>query len=216
MPRPLRLEGMRFGRLSVIKKGTNTPTGKSRWICICDCGNECVVTGSDLASGHTKSCGCGRVDRLVKAAYSTTHGESKTRLYHIWYSMRQRCYYIKHKSYREYGGRGITVCDEWRDSFEAFRDWALSHGYSDTLTIDRINNDGNYCPENCRWVNTKQQVRNRRNTRTITYRGQIKSIAEWSEITGISAPAIIQRINAGWSPERTLETPYKERKKPCN
>lgn len=210
------LTGLQFGRLVVISQAEKTADNRIRWACMCNCGNTCIVQGSQLTTGKTKSCGCIKTENCKNGNLSRTHGQTKTRLYRIWSSMKQRCYYSRHKSFQTYGGRGIQVCDEWLHSFEAFRDWALANGYKDDLTIDRKDPNGNYCPDNCRWETAKQQVRNRRNTRTILYQGKTKSIAEWAEITGISAPALIQRIEGGWSPEKALETPYKERRKPCN
>lgn len=115
-----------------------------------------------------------------KDSCSYKHGETKTRLYQIWNMMRQRCENPKQHAFNDYGGRGIKVCCEWKD-FETFRDWALSNNYNDNLTIDRINNDGNYCPENCRWTTIAKQARNRRSNRFITYKGETHCINEWCE-----------------------------------
>lgn len=140
----------------------------------------------------------------------TTHHATKTRMYKIWQSMHERCEREKHEHYENYGGRGITVCEEWRE-FEPFRDWAVASGYSDKLSIDRINTDGNYCPENCRWVTMKEQQNNKRNNRRITYNGETHTITEWSEITGIKKTTIKERLNMSWSNEKTLTTPVRQR-----
>lgn len=131
------------------------------------------------------------------------HGESHTRLHNIWLGMKNRCYNKKHDRYPFYGGRGIAVCPEWKNDYIAFRDWARSHGYSDNLTIDRIDVNGNYCPFNCRWIDRKEQARNR--TSNVFYKG--KCLAEWCELLGISQKALNRRLRDGWNIEKALFTP---------
>ena len=140
------------------------------------------------------------------------HGLKNTRLYRIWLQIKNRCFNSNTNRYRDYGARGITVCDEWRNDFKAFYDWAMNNGYSDELTIDRIDNDGNYEPSNCRWVSVKVQNRNTRSNRLITYKGETHCVADWADITGLSRACICDRIKYGWSVERTLETPLREHK----
>ena len=199
--------GTRFGKLVVIGDAPpmkNTVDGKelhSASFVRCDCGNECVVLNYRLRKGTTMSCGCYGKTHMVK------HGGTRSRLYNIWYNMRRRCSYEKAGGYERYGGRGISVCREWQTDFASFRAWAIEHGYTDKLSIDRINPSGNYEPSNCRWVPISEQSANRAYCHRITAFGKTKTLPEWEKETGIKYSTIRARIfDLGWTPEKALST----------
>jgi hypothetical protein len=191
------LKGRKYGRLAVVERVANKGD-KVAWKCKCDCGNETIVTTTALQSGNTKSCGCLLHERITK------HGMYKTKLYKTWNNMISRCYCNSFRNFKNYGGRGITVCKEWKEDFQTFADLALSHGYSDELTLDRIDVNGNYEPSNCRWITNKEQQHNKRSNRYITFNGKTHTLKQWSEITGIHPKTISTRIDRGWTIEEAL------------
>lgn len=195
------LTGRRFGRLTVVALAGISKGRNAIWLCRCDCGKEVEVQSRNLKSGRSKSCGCLKLDLLNK------HGMSKTRLYSEWHGIKVRCLNEQDAHYPNYGGRGITVCPEWVDSFEAFRDWALANGYRDDLTIERKDNDGPYSPDNCRWATPKEQHNNKRSNRLITFNGETHTVTEWAAITGIDRHALYSRLKRGWSVERLFTPP---------
>jgi len=203
------LTGQKFGMLSVIEKDESYKN-ETYWKCICDCGNIVNVRSTRLRNGRSKSCGCSKGKMISEAV--TKHGMSRTKLYNVWNTMRMRCYNPKSISYKNYGGRGITVCDEWKNSSKAFCDWAIKNGYKEGLSIDRINVNGNYEPDNCQWITHKEQANNTRNNHFIEYNGECHTRSEWAAITGISAETLKMREARGWSTERLLTEPVSEGK----
>lgn len=185
--------GKQFGRLTVIDFYDITDYGVTRWLCECNCPerNKRIVTRTNLVNGTTRSCGC--YQREQTSIATRHHGMYKTRLYNTWQNMRKRCEVPTNNRFEHYGGRGIAVCEDWQ-SFENFRDWALDNGYNDDLTIDRKNNDENYCPENCRWVDQRAQQRNKRNTLYVEYCGDKRTIKEWAEIFNINYHTLRYRV----------------------
>lgn len=176
------------------------------WNCVCDCGKQTVVLGYNLKKGITKSCGCLQKETTSNKHY--LHGDSHRRLHGIWTNMKSRCYNTKVCSYINYGARGIKVCDEWRNSYMAFKMWALTHGYKDNLTIERMDYNGNYEPDNCCWIPINEQAANKRGLRYLTYNGETHFLAEWARITGISDGTIRKRIDRlGWTICEALSTP---------
>lgn len=180
MPKVKDLKGMRFGRLLVIGEHGKDKYHYMNWVCLCDCGNTHITSSSSLIGGDTKSCGCFKIDMLTKRL--TKHGlivGGITPLYRVWNNMRSRCLYPSVKAYKNYGGRGISVCDEW-NNFEPFHEWAINNGYSEKLQLDRINNDGNYCPINCEFVTRKENLQHTRNRNKLIINGIEKGIREWA------------------------------------
>lgn len=188
------LTGQRFGKLVVVSRAENRNGGQSRWLCKCECGSLKEIDGYCLTHGLSGSCGCSK----------QTHGQSRSRLYHIWQGMKGRCLNSENRDYPKYGGRGIKVFEEWRKSFETFRDWAIANGYRSDLSIDRIDVNGDYCPQNCRWATANEQCNNRRKTIFLLYGGRKQSLSEWSHETGIKYVTLRKRFEKGWPTEKIL------------
>ena len=200
------LTGQRFGRLTVIKRVENDGE-KVMWLCRCDCGNETTVFSGYLRNGDTKSCGCLSKDKLRERRFK--HGESrKTRLYNIWIHIKHRTSgkANEKRTKKWYTDKNIKMCEEWSD-FRNFRDWANENGYDDSLTIDRIDGNKGYSPENCRWVDWKTQTRNKSNNINITRNGETKCLKDWCTELGLKYKSICQRIARGWDKEKALTTP---------
>ena len=191
--------GDRYGRLTILADA-GIIKGRRRFLCKCDCGKETAVNISYLNNGNTRSCGC------LREMNSITHGQYYTALYRVWASMKSRCFNSHQQAYPSYGGRGITVCNEWL-TFEPFRDWAMAHGYSRGLTIERNNNNRDYEPSNCKWVALERQANNRRSSRFITHNGKSMTLADWSREVGIDQINLAKRLKRGWSVYDTLTTP---------
>lgn len=214
MPKPIDMVGYKTGLITVIER-VGSSKGQTTWLCQCACGKKFIQYGGPLRKGKVKSCGHiwkSRSERQ-KIAYNSIakkkHGGCADRLYFIWIAMRHRCYYEKDISYKNYGGRGIVVCDEWRNDYGAFKEWSIKSGYNEdaprgACTLDRIDPDGNYCPENCKWTSMKDQSNNRRNSYTITWNNETHTAKEWEVITGIPREVIYSRHRAGWSADRIL------------
>lgn len=203
-------EGQRFGTLKVIKEDGRNEHGCVIWLCKCDCGKYFRTTSTYLRRGFSTSCGCMTAKKMSES--SKTHGMGDSRLYGVWVNMKSRCYNKNNKRYCSYGGRDIKVCQEWRDSFEEFYKWAVLKGYDPNApygecTLDRIDVNGDYTPQNCRWITNKEQQNNRRNNRYLEYNGEIKTMMEWAEQVGIKYATLRYRLKRGWSVERALETP---------
>ena len=191
------LKGQRFGYLVVLQDAGRNKYGDVLWKCRCDCGEEYLVKSVNLTHGFVKSCGC-MTSKMIRDK-NKGHGLCDTKLYSVWGGMKSRCYNPRNREYDNYGGRGIKVCDEWKNNFVKFYEWSMNNGFSEDLTIDRIDVDKDYSPDNCRWITNKEQQRNKRNTRYLTYRGAKKSLMEWSEITGINHSTILDRLQRNWS-----------------
>lgn len=208
--------GVPDSRLTVVKQDGYYvyPNGRvePKWLCRCNCGdnNFCTSRGSHIRNGNTKSCGC--LQREKSSSSNKTHQESKTRLYRIWCNMKTRCYNQNASEYERYGGRGISICDDWVNNYESFKDWAYANGYDDNLTIERKDVNGNYCPENCTWATILEQMNNMTTNHLLTFKNETHNMKQWANIIGISYTTMKTCINKRkWSIEDVIEH-YKSNK----
>ncbi len=202
------LTGQKFGTLTVVKF-SHRKNNRTYWICKCDCGTIKTYRADFLKRKQPPSCGCiGKKKRIehcrILGLNRRTHGKIKTRLYKIYHNMKDRCYRKSCKAYKYYGQRGITIYQGWLDNFENFYNWATTHGYADNLTIDRINNDGNYSPENCRWVDMKTQANNTRKNIKIAYNNKTQTLKEWADELGMTYTQLHHRYERGWELNRMM------------
>lgn len=197
----------KFNNLTAISFDHRDEKSRHYWKFRCDCGRELIIRKSSVTSGNTKM--CKECANIQLSKNKTTHGMSKTRIYKEWAGMIQRCNNPKSTSYERYGAKGITVCDEWlgENGFINFCKWAMANGYRDDLTIDRIDNDKGYSPDNCRWATCKEQSCNKNSNKNLTYRGKTMTMAEWADEIGISRSSLFGRLKRGWSVEKALSTP---------
>ncbi len=200
---------------TVIEFNGVTRSGSYKWLCKCDCGNIRSVSRYTLTSGSSTNCGCQR--KHMPHDYNKKHGGKNDRLYNVWNGIKQRCLSPSDRAFPEYGGRGISICPEWADDYLSFKNWALSNGYDSSAkkykcTIDRIDNNKGYSPDNCRWVSQKTQCNNRRSNRFISYNGEKHTISEWADIIGIRKDTLRRRIDVyHWPAERALTEPNRRR-----
>lgn len=195
------IQGKRFGRWLVLQRTGSDKRGESLWRCRCDCGNEAILIGGSLRTGNSVSCGCFKKENPPRKV----HGASGTKMYGRWKGMIRRCENKKTRAYKDYGGRGISVCERWRNSFEAF---VVDMGpCPDGYSLERKNNNGNYEPSNCIWVPSDIQANNNRRNRILVCNGESKTMAEWSKITEIKIGTIWKRLKTGWSDEEAILTP---------
>lgn len=208
MPNVCNLAGKKFGKLYVIKKVGTNKSGRALWECLCDCGNTCIKHSQYIQTGRAVSCGCWA--RQIERDANLIHGFNNTRLYSIFRGMYKRCYIKSNRAYKYYGGRGITICDDWLNDRSKFFLWAISNGYSDDLTIQRVDNDKGYSPDNCTWVTNKEQQNNKRSNYNVTYKGITHTVAEWEDILGMNHNTLRSRLSKyHWSIDKAIETPVK-------
>lgn len=198
--------GQKYGRLTVEETARVPGKTSIYWKCRCDCGNVVVVLPYKLIKGTTKSCGCYKRDNrtAMNKTDKVKHGGRNERLYGIWRGMKQRCYCTTCKDYPRWGGRGISVCPEWKDNYSVFREWAHNNGYAENLTIDRTDPDGNYCPDNCRWITNEDQQRNRKDAIEIEWDGEKMKLSDWCIRYGVKYVTANKAYHNGWDLHRYI------------
>lgn len=194
--------GYKFAKLTVIKK-----QDEKHWICECECGNKIIATNTEIKRKYIKNCGCDKTKRIVKHTHNN-------RIYNIYYGMKRRCLNKENKDYKNYGAKGITICKEWQEDFLNFYNWAINNGYADNLSIDRIDNNGNYEPNNCRWVTMQEQHRNYSQNRNYTINNQTRCLTEWCEIYHMKYTTVIDRLKKGATILDALTKPIDKNKIP--
>lgn len=206
MSKPRNLEGQKFGRALVVSKA-ESKNGRRYWNCVCDCGNKFKTLAYHLTSGRTKSCGCYRHEREIEA--NTKHGKRSTRIYRIHHTMKGRCYDKNNPKYKNYGARGIYICDEWlgENGFINFYNWSMANGYKNDLTIERIDVNKNYCPENCTWIPMGEQAKNKTNNIIIEMNGKKQILSEWCKELNLKYSFVHNRIKQGWNVIDALTKP---------
>ena len=202
MSKLIDITGKKYNMLTVVKRVENGSNGQVRWECICDCGNTTIVKGGNLKNGAVKSCGC----LLHKTPHNKTHGESNTSLYRMWKGMIYRCHNEKNQAYKFYGARGISVCDSWHD-YETFKKWVEETKPDDDYTIERLDVNDNYCPQNCIWIPMEEQANNRRSNVNIEYNGETHNLMQWCKLLNLNYKNVHNRIyKLGWSFEKAIST----------
>ena len=203
MANPKDRTGMRYGRLVCISPAERDSKGNTQWLCKCDCGKYKVIPSRNLL--RVVSCGCYKHEVFVRD--HVKHGMYSTKLYAVYSSMKARCRNKNNRNWHNYGGRGITVCEEWLNDFKAFYDWSINNGYSEGLTLDRIDNDKGYSPDNCRWATYETQQNNKRTNVYVMYKGETKTPSQLAHKYGVNAKMVCQRVRSGWDIERALTEP---------
>jgi hypothetical protein len=196
------LAGQKFGRLTVVEYLGKNKYTRTIWKCKCDCGGSAICTANNLTRNNSKSCGCIAREAVIQRNYK--HGKYGTSLYITWYGMKARCLNKNNPAFNDYGGRGITICNEWIGSFESFYNWAIGNGYKEGLTIDRIDVNGNYEPDNCRWTTMEIQQNNRRDNRIMTIDGFTASLADICRKYNVKYKKVWKRLYLGWTLENAI------------